>query len=110
MRATPPPRQPRSIRRSSRAISRSRQRRKRCGSDCCKARDPEPIAEMLLELASVLAVAALAALIVQPALGIPLLFLVRPIVDATWAQHVFFGLNLLDVFVTLVPVIAIAHG
>jgi len=65
---------------------------------------------MLLAIASVLVIAALAALILRPTLGIPLLFLVRPIVDATWAEPVFFDLNLLDVLGTLAPAIVICHA
>src|SRR5262249_16756964 len=65
---------------------------------------------MLLDVSAVLVVVALAVLIVQPPLGVPLLLLVRPIVDATWAQPIAFDLNLSMVLGVAVPTIVLLRG
>ena len=65
---------------------------------------------MLLDVSAVLVVVALAALIVQPTFGVPLLLLVRPIVDATWAQTIAFDVNLSMLLGVLVPTIVLLRG
>ena len=65
---------------------------------------------MLLDVSAVLVVVAVAVLIVQPTFGVPLLLLVRPIVDATWAQAIAFDVNLPMVLGVLVPTIVLLRG
>jgi hypothetical protein len=64
---------------------------------------------LLLISAGLLAVLTLIALIARPALGVALLFLTRPIIDATWSMPMIFGFNPSQLMGVLVPSIVIAH-
>lgn len=64
---------------------------------------------ILLIGAALLTAAALVMLSVVPALGMSLVFLVRPIVDATWDQMVIWELNLPRLLSVVVPLIVMFH-
>jgi hypothetical protein len=64
---------------------------------------------MLTIVAAILLLLALAALITRPQLGVACIFLVRPIVDATWAVPVVGDLTLPQLMGVLVPAIVIGH-
>lgn len=64
---------------------------------------------MLLTGAAVLAFAAFAAWVVAPPAGLALLFIAKPIVDATFSKTVAFGLHLTEIVGVLVPLAALGH-
>ncbi len=62
---------------------------------------------MLLYPAIALSAVAILLLIIQPAVGIPLLLISRPIIDTTFAQPVLFGFKLTEIAGVLVPLAVI---
>ncbi len=64
---------------------------------------------MLFALAVTLSVAALIAFVADPALGVMLLFIAKPIVDANWGAVLFLGMPLTQVVAGLVPLCMLLH-
>ena len=61
--------------------------------------------EILLYIAAALSVLALILLMVKPLWGVMAIFIVRPLVDATWAQTLVFEFKLTELVSSLVPLI-----
>jgi O-antigen ligase len=61
--------------------------------------------ELLLYVAATLSVVALIMLMVKPLWGVMAIFIVRPLVDATWAQTLVFDFKLTELVSSLVPLI-----
>jgi len=64
---------------------------------------------MVFAVAVTLSAAALLAFIAEPALGIMLLFIAKPIVDANWGQVLFLGMPLTQIVAGLVPLLMLWH-
>jgi len=64
---------------------------------------------MLLSIAIGLSALALLALVVNPVWGIPLLFIVKPVIDAAFEYPVFYGLRLPEIVAGTVPLVMIGH-
>jgi hypothetical protein len=63
----------------------------------------------VLWVATTLAIIAVFLLVVKPEWGVPAVFIVRPIVDTTWAEVVYAGLKLTEIFSALVPIFIIVR-
>jgi O-antigen ligase len=61
----------------------------------------------VLYIAAPLAIIALALLAISPRLGVLALFIVRPLVDATWATPLVFGLKLTEIVSAATPIIVL---
>lgn len=66
--------------------------------------------EALLYLATTLSLAAMILLIVRPHWGLIAIFIVRPLVDATWAQTLVFDFKLTELVSSFVPLIIFARA
>jgi len=66
-------------------------------------------AVMLLVIAVVLSAMTCVALVTVPMAGITLLFIVKPVVDATWRDLLVAGMPLTQIVAGLVPVIVLGH-
>jgi hypothetical protein len=64
---------------------------------------------MLTFVAGVGALCALFALVVNPSVGVMLLFVIRPLVDTAWATPVVGGFKLTELVSTLVPVVVLVR-
>lgn len=52
---------------------------------------------MLLYIAILLAITSLTSFVLKPSIGVLLLFISKPIIDATWANEIIFGLHLTEI-------------
>lgn len=64
---------------------------------------------MLFEIAIFLSVLTIGSLVIYPILGIALLFITKPIVDATWEHIIVAGMPLTQIVAGLVPLIMLGH-
>jgi O-antigen ligase len=64
---------------------------------------------MLFETAILLSVVTIGSLVVYPILGIALLLITKPIVDATWEHVIVAGMPLTQIVAGLVPLIMLGH-
>jgi O-antigen ligase len=64
---------------------------------------------MLFETAILLSVVTIGSLVIYPILGIALLFITKPIVDATWEHIIVAGMPLTQIVAGLVPLIMLGH-
>lgn len=64
---------------------------------------------MLFETAIVLSVLTIGSLVFYPILGVALLFITKPIVDATWEHIIVAGMPLTQIVAGLVPLVMLGH-
>lgn len=64
---------------------------------------------MLFETAIILSVLTIGSLVIYPIVGVALLFITKPIVDATWEHIIIAGMPLTQIVAGLVPLVMLGH-